>query len=291
MSFKIPVLISYWVLLRDKQNKMLNFLIENKDRFRLVVDSGAFTAFTCGKGIKVEEYCAWVKDILIPASKKTQIDGYFQLDVIGKQEETIKNLKLSEKYGTNPIPIFTRATTLKDFVYMDSLLKDYSWVGIGAIKGTEKAYTKWVLENCKEKDKTHLLGFADFDYIRYYRPKSFDMSTWMNGNRFGYFYNPTDLSIIYNSKRIDFKTAKMLGFHDNDLAKLNDPVYRSSSGLLLNAPQASCCHAFLKQAMSLAKIDITSYLVCSSVSNIEMLRRSYEYFIENKPVDLFTKEI
>lgn len=289
-NFKIPVLISYWVLLHDKKNKMLEYLIEHKNRFRLIVDSGAFSAFTQKKKIEVGDYCDWVKSILIPASKKIQVDGYFQLDVIGDQESTKDNLFKSIKLKTNPIPIFTRAKDKNDLRYLDILISQNNWVGIGAIKGTAKSYPKWILDNCSDCSKLHLLGFADYDFITHYKPKSFDCSTWYNGGLYGDFFNPRTMKRITRTGRIDFKTAIDLGFQEKDIERINDSKYRSYAGLLMNAPQASACNAFLKYAIKFSKNNISSYFVVINAQQLEILDRAYEYFIEEKPINLFSKE-
>lgn len=289
MSFKIPVLISYWVLLRDKQNKMLNFLIENKDRFRLVVDSGAFTAFTQKKVIQVEDYCGWLNDILIPAGKQFNLDGYFQLDVMCDQKATKANLVKHEKLKTSPIPIFTRASDLAELSYLNTLVSLYGWVGLGAIKGQSLQYIKWVLENCKDTKKLHLLGFGDIDFISYYKPKSVDASSWSCGRRFGEFVDPRNKKRV-KERYISISQASVYGFQSKDYRVLNDPKYRNCKGNLTNVQGVINCSAYMKSILKFKNIGVTEYLVATSIDELMELKRNYNYFIENKPINLFTKE-
>jgi hypothetical protein len=289
MKYKIPILISYWMFLNDKKGNLLQYLEKNNDRFSLIVDSGAFSAFTQQKKINVDDYCNWIHEVLNPISKKIKVDGYFQLDVICDQKATKTNLVISEKRGTTPIPVFTRAENLDDLVYMSELQRKYKWIGVGAIKGTAKQYVKWLLDNCKDCTKLHLLGFADINFILHYKPKSFDYSTWYNGGLYGDFYNPKTMRRVKHGGRLSLKEATDLGFQEKDYEFINNPEYRSYKGLLMNAPQASACNAFIQQSMRMQRIGITPYMVVINAQQLEVLKRSYDYFIDRNPIDLFTK--
>jgi hypothetical protein len=58
----------------------------------------------------------------------------------------------------------------------------------------------------------------------------------------------------------------------------------------MSVPHASLCAAYLNQVKKLNDIGITMYLVVSNADNTEVLNNCYQYFIEQKPIDLFRKD-
>jgi hypothetical protein len=287
---KLPILISYWMLKKDKKRSMFGYLDKNKNDFQLLIDSGAFSAHTQGFEISVDDYCSWIKEQAV--EKLPYVDGYFQLDVMNDVPQTRINLIASQKLKTNPIPIFTRARDVKDLDILNQLVRDYPWVGVGSIRGTKIEYVKWVLEGCKDVSRLHLLGFGNNDVSAYYKPKSFDVSTWYMGGLFGEFYNLKTMS-RYEKKDmvLSYKQGKEYGFQEKDFDKLNDPDYRNYKGKLMNVSQAAACSAFFRIQERMARIGVTMYFVCINAQQLHVLKRCHEYFIEQKPVDLFTKEV
>lgn len=160
---------------------------------RILIDSGAFTAFTCGKVIKVEDYGKWALEFRQKWEKRVKSLHFFNLDVIGDQKASDINLHKLEKMGLNPLPIFTYGGDIKFFKQM---LKNYPYIGLGGLVGRKNnELIKWldycfkyVLRHYKETKvlpKIHLLGVTKKDILMRYPAYSADSSGWVSCLRFG----------------------------------------------------------------------------------------------------------
>jgi hypothetical protein len=280
---KIPVLLSYYVL--RKSEKVLDRINLYSDSFRIIIDSGAYSALTLGKVISIEEYCDWLKSF----DPKVQYDGAFQLDKIYDQEQTSKNFKIHERLGSNVIPIFTYAEYSDQINLLNSLVKHHEYVGCGGVR-KKKQYVRWLLESCIDTSKIHLFAYSDVNLLWYYKPRSCDNSTWLNGTKYGELrrkdYN------YHNEAKIGFSSVKKFGFQEKDYDKLNDPEWRHTKGkyLGISVPFATTCAAFLYQVQKLEEQGVQMYLVVSSAEHIDVLYACYQYFIKGKSIDLFKKE-
>lgn len=174
--WRVPILISYAYWDKKTADSLLRW---GADKFRLYLDSGAFTAHKQGKEIDFDEYCAFVKDPPVP------IERYFMLDVIGDPDATKRNLDRMLKKRLNPVPVFTRGEevkTLDDFYSVSDL------VALGGVAGTPGAesYVKWFEEEVRDGRPVHWLGFAQRDFVLHFKPTSFDSTTWIAGCRYGF---------------------------------------------------------------------------------------------------------
>jgi hypothetical protein len=163
----------------------------NKSYNRIILDSGAFTAFTLGKPVDLREYADWVKKIKSCWGNSSTSLIYMNLDVIGDQGASMVNQTKLESLGINPIPIFTFGADLK---ILKSLLKDYKYIALGGLV-KRKAVKPW-LDKCykeilkyREKTgtltKTHLLGVCSENLLMRYPCYSSDSSGWNHCLIFG----------------------------------------------------------------------------------------------------------
>jgi hypothetical protein len=173
--WKVPILISYayW------NENIVKALKKWEGNYRLYLDSGAFTAYKQGKEINFDEYCAFVKSPPVP------VERYFMLDKIGDPKVTKINLEKMLKKGLKPVPIFTRGEDVKE---LDGFYKVSNLVGLGGIAGTKDAnkYVKWFEQTIRKGRLVHWLGFANRDFVLYFKPTSFDSTAWVGGCRFGF---------------------------------------------------------------------------------------------------------
>ena len=180
----INILIAYPYFLKEWQDFLRNVPRED---FRLIVDSGAFSAWSCGmktacwdKNMKVDldDYCKFLDDI-----SDLRPFNAVQFDVYGDPEQSYKNFLEMNKRGYDVMPVFTRGETLErlDEFYDYT---DYIMFGGIAVGGANKQYVKWFQNNNKGR-KSHWLGFTSTDFISYYKPESVDASSWANCQRFG----------------------------------------------------------------------------------------------------------
>jgi len=172
-SPKLNILVSY-VYWSDKIEELL---LQNQDKVRFLLDSGAFTAWKQKKTITVDQYMRFLDDLKIEPWR------YFTLDVIGDAKKTDEQYKEMLKCGFKPIPIFTRG---EDFGKINELYETSDLVALGGLVGTpkNKGYVKRCMREIGDR-KVHWLGFTNQDFLAYYKPYSCDSSSWENTVRYG----------------------------------------------------------------------------------------------------------
>lgn len=170
---KLNLLIAY-PYFTDQVAKIVE---SRKDDIRLLVDSGAFTAWKAGKTIDVRDYAAFIKNLPVNPWR------YFSLDVIGNPEASFKNYETLLGVGLSPIPVFTRGDDIK---MIDRYYETSDVIGLGGLVGTKRnqGFVKAAMAIIAGR-KVHLLGFTREDFLSVYRPYSCDTSSWSSGIRFG----------------------------------------------------------------------------------------------------------
>lgn len=172
---KLNILVAFPYFKDD----VLEYLsLQNPEEYRLMIDSGAFTAWNSGKTILLDEYCKFLDRVREKISFKA-----VQLDVIGDEDKTAKNYDIMCARGFDVMPVFTRGASES---YLEELYRKTDYVLLGNVAFGEKNdnYVKWFLEK-NGKRKAHLLGFTKLNYLKYYKPFSCDSSTWNAAVRFG----------------------------------------------------------------------------------------------------------
>lgn len=160
---------------------------------RILIDSGAFTAFTTGKKILVSDYGRWALDFKKQWEHRVKSLNFFNLDVIGDQLASNNNLHRLETMGLNPIPIFTYKADTKELLYY---LTNYEYFGLGGLVGLKTADQiawldhcfKYIIRDFKETGKLkriHLLGVTKEEILIKYPCYSSDSSSWVSCLRFG----------------------------------------------------------------------------------------------------------
>ena len=70
-------------------------------RPRVIIDSGAFTAFTLGKAVDTKEYAEWAKDFDSRWRHRMDSLHFMNLDVIGDQDASWINQSILERASVN----------------------------------------------------------------------------------------------------------------------------------------------------------------------------------------------
>ena len=148
------------------------------DDYRLIVDSGAFTAWNTGKVIELDDYCRFLDTL-----EEFRPFQAVQLDVFGSPEGTYKNLQIMKARGYDVMPVFTRGDTLERLEEFYEMAETIMFGGI-VIGGKNREYVKWFL-NRNNQRKAHWLGFVNIPFIRKYRPVSVDSSSACGAARYG----------------------------------------------------------------------------------------------------------
>jgi hypothetical protein len=175
-SVKLNILVAFPYF---SQNIYKFLMDKDPSTFRLIVDSGAFTAWNTGKHISMEDYCKFLKTIPSHWEYKA-----VQLDVYGNPEQTYTNyLRMLDAGYKDVMPVFTRGDTVERLEEFYSYT-DYIMFGGIAIGGENKNYVKWFCEVNKSRH-AHWLGFVNVPFIKHYKPYSVDSSSAYSAQRFG----------------------------------------------------------------------------------------------------------
>jgi len=174
-AYRLPILLAFPYM---KGEGTLSILREYRGHYRLMVDSGAFTAWRSGAPIELDAYCSFLSSIrdLAPFNA-------VQLDVFGDPKRTHENFLEMRRRGHDVMPVFTRG---ESFDRLDEFYSHAPYLMFGGITTGKdnRAYVNAFMRR-NGKRKVHLLGFTDLDFIKTYRPTSVDASSWRSAHRWG----------------------------------------------------------------------------------------------------------
>jgi len=165
---------------------------EPKKRVELFLDSGAFSAWSQGKEINIDEYIQFIKD------HKDVIDVYANLDVIGDPIATWNNQTYMEKAGLHPLPVYHYGEDIK---WLKQLLKgNYDYISLGGMVPISTPNLIHWLDHlfknylCDDKGmpivKVHGFGLTSLQLMLRYPWWSVDSTSWVVTGRMGSIYIP-----------------------------------------------------------------------------------------------------
>jgi len=159
-------------------DKMLSDMAELGDDGRLLIDSGAFTAWKAGKEVKLDDYLKFLGDLPVKPY------AYFMLDVIGDPKATHENFVEMRAQGFDPIPIFTRGDDLQS---LEFYFEQSGRVALGGLVGTKGnlGFVNGLMAHIRDRP-VHWLGFTRRDWLGKYKPDSCDSSSWARAFRYGH---------------------------------------------------------------------------------------------------------
>lgn len=180
MSQYLNILVAYPYMSKSVIKILKDIHDELGDNFRFLLDSGAFTAYSSGKEIKLDDYCKFLDNLPFKPW------NYFALDVIGNPEATMRNYEIMLSRGYKPAPVFTFGD---DLSVIDEYYKTSDFIGIGGLVGRPSNEMLIGLDKILKKvngRKAHLLGFTKVEYLKLLKPYSCDSSNWTGGARYGW---------------------------------------------------------------------------------------------------------
>ena len=190
------ILVSYHYI---KKPQELFKLLNGYEPERIMIDSGAFSVWSNGGSINLEnyaEFCVELKKIL---SSNIEFN-IVNLDVLpGKwgfvpsKEEIAKsaelgwkNMEYLESKGLKVIHIFHQH---EDWSILDKLVKHSDYIGISPandVSNNEKQkWMKQVFSRIKNKVKTHGFAVTSYNQLYNYPYYSADSSSWITPARYG----------------------------------------------------------------------------------------------------------
>jgi hypothetical protein len=205
-------LLESYLTFRDKSSNG-EFIQWHKNKGLLgkniFLDSGAFSAWTRGISINIDEYAAFIKQY------NQHLTVYGNLDVIGDAKGTEKNQRYLESKGLHPIATFHIGSPYPELVKM---VKEYDYIALGGLVGVPQTRRIKHLDKCfriiKLKAKIHGFGVGDFKLMLRYPFYSVDNTNWIMGGRTGAVYNFDKKALKlrstwYKDKRIFDKIRKV----------------------------------------------------------------------------------
>ena len=248
------------------------------ESFRLIIDSGAFTAWNTGQTITMQAYTNFLRTI--PAEWDFRA---VQLDVYGNPEATYQNwLQMLDMGWRDVMPVFTRGD---EPARLDEFYKVVDCIMFGGIAfgGENKNYIKWFAEINKDRP-AHWLGFVNMPFIKRYKPTSVDSSAITGAQRYGsiaYYTGGGQLSTIDklsfqstpptdfvdSCQRLGFtmKEILQLGYRQAWIGSVHPPSKESLRGF---ASFVSHCHHVYRAVMVEKHIGTKVYIACATELNL-----------------------
>lgn len=193
--------------------ELLRNQIETNSKTKLFLDSGAFSAWTQGIEINIQEYIDFIKEY------QDTLELYANLDIIPKgnsvkdkreaAQKTLENQYIMEQAGLSPLPVFHVGEPIE---YLEHYVKNYDYIALGGMVGKPKNVLVSWLNNCfgnyicddkgLPKVKIHGFGLASFPLMLNYPFYSVDNTKWVKVSRMGAIYVPRyrNGKWIYNEK-------------------------------------------------------------------------------------------
>lgn len=167
------------------------------DNAQIFLDSGAFSAFTLGVKLSVEDYCNYIarnRDILRVE------DGVVMasvLDGIGDPLQTYRNQIEMEMRGCKPLPCFHAG---EDEQYLEYYVRNYEYITLGGMVGTstkqlctwlDRIFDRYLVDGSgNPRLKVHGFGITSIPIMERYPWYSCDSSSWIQAAAFGSIVTP-----------------------------------------------------------------------------------------------------
>lgn len=103
------------------------------------LDSGAYSAFTCGAEIDLMRYCEFI------STHASRLAGYASLDVIGDWRASAVHYDLMRAKGLDPIPTFHMGSPMHE---LRRLLIETDYIALGGLVGATRARLQGWLDDC-----------------------------------------------------------------------------------------------------------------------------------------------
>lgn len=247
--------------------------MKNKNKVSIFLDSGAFSAFTKGVTIDIDEYIAFIKQ------HKKYLDVYSVLDVIGDAEATYQNQLYMESKGVSPLPCFHYGEDVK---YLKRYVEKYSYIAFGGmvpistprlVDWLDKLFSNFICDSDGfPKVKVHGFGMTSFRLMRRYPWYSVDSTSWIHAGAFGSVYVPR----LENGKYIYSKDPWKIIVSDSSPKKKDEGSYHIDT--LSNFNRQEIEKYFEHKGFVLGSCGSESPGLCNS--HVERDKANITYFLD-----------
>lgn len=185
----------------------------------IMLDSGAYTAFTKGTQIDIDEYVKFIQD--------ENVSLCVNLDVIGNDEASKNNWEYMKRV---PLPVFHAGGDVK---YLEYYIDTCEYIGIGnmaklhitkRLKFLDMLYSEYPYR------KYHIFGVQSQKVLSNYPVYSCDGTAWMNGIKMGWVMTRHG-NYFLNKKEKDCIEIKEWLFEKYGLGGLNDYESQNEFGI------------------------------------------------------------
>lgn len=159
---------------------------------KVFLDSGAFSAYTLGVTLSVDEYCDYIKRNRDIIREEDGIVMASVLDGIGDARQTGINQTAMEERGVRPLPCFHFGEPPE---YLEWYVKNYEYITLGGMVGAstaqlrewlEKVWQGYLLDGSgRAKIKVHGFGITAVPLMEEFDWYSCDSSSWIQSAAFG----------------------------------------------------------------------------------------------------------
>ena len=174
----------------------------------LFLDSGAFSAFTQGVDIDIDEYIAFIKE------HEKYLEVYANLDVIGSARKTYQNQRYMEKAGLSPLPCYHYGEPVR---YLERYVNNYDHIALGGMvpistvylqKWLDEVWSKYICDSKgMPKVKVHGFGLTSHKLMWRYPWYSVDSTSWVVTGRLGSVLVPKKKGGAWDYKMAPWKVA------------------------------------------------------------------------------------
>jgi len=148
----------------------------------LFLDSGAYSAFTKGVEIKIEDYIRFIRH--------HGIELYANLDDINSWKRTAVNQQAMENAGLEPLPVWH---IFEPFDVLKQMCKDYEYVALGfgpSKSAKERARVASTVFEHFPDTKFHMFAITQPKLMMEHPFYSVDSTTWLNSGKYGALITP-----------------------------------------------------------------------------------------------------
>ena len=186
----------------------------------LFLDSGAFSAFTKGENINIDEYINFIK------KNEKVITTYAGLDVIGDSKATRKNVEYMESKGLRPLPTFHHGS---DYEELERMVKKYDYIALGGLVPISMniPVMKKHLDKCfriiGKEVKVHGFGVNGYWAWLRYPFYSVDATSWLMGGMYRrvIFFDPASHKLVQSTKTKNNDHTLFMKAHTADYKELD----------------------------------------------------------------------
>jgi hypothetical protein len=162
------------------------------DHAQIFLDSGAFSAYTLGINLSVEEYCGYINRNMDIIRKEDGVVMASVLDGIGDPLQTYRNQLEMEMRGCKPLPCFHAG---EDERYLEWYVANYEYITLGGMVGSstkqlciwlDRMWDRYLTDGSgRAKIKVHGFGITAIPIMERYPWYSCDSSSWIQSAAFG----------------------------------------------------------------------------------------------------------